>query len=40
LAPGEYRFIARKAGYREATKDFTITPKGKNRVVFKIAAAQ
>jgi len=38
LAPGEYRFIARKAGYREATKDFTMTPKGKNRVVFKLAA--
>jgi len=36
--PGEYRFTARKAGYRDATKDFTITPKGKNRVVFKMAA--
>ena len=40
LASGEYRFIARKAGYREAAKDFSITAKGKNRVVFKIAAAQ
>jgi serine/threonine protein kinase len=40
LAPGEYRFIARKAGYHEATKDFTVTPKGKNRVVFKITATQ
>lgn len=36
LAPGEYRFIAKKDGYREAAKDFTITPKGKNRVVFKL----
>jgi hypothetical protein len=36
--PGEYRFTAKKAGYHEATKDFTITPKGKNRVVFKLAA--
>jgi hypothetical protein len=37
LVPGEYRFIARKAGYLEATKDFMIVPKGKNRVVFKMA---
>jgi len=38
LPPGEYRFTARKAGYRDATRDFTIMPKGKNRVVFKMVA--
>ena len=38
LPPGEYRLTARKAGYREMSKDFTISSKGKNRVVFKMAA--
>jgi len=38
LPPGEYRFMAKKAGYREATKDFSVTSNGKNRVVFKLTA--
>jgi len=37
LPPGEYRLTVRKAGYREMSKDFTISLKGKNRVIFKMA---
>ena len=40
LPPGEYRLTARKAGYGEMSKNFTISPKGKNRVIFKMAAQQ
>jgi serine/threonine protein kinase len=36
--PGEYSFTAKKAGYREAARDFSVTPNGKNRVVFKLIA--
>ncbi|MDZ7289378.1 MAG: protein kinase [candidate division KSB1 bacterium] len=36
LAPGEYRFTAQKAEYREITKEFLVIPNGKNRVVFKM----
>jgi serine/threonine protein kinase len=38
LAPDEYRFLARKAGYRNATKDFAVS-NGRNRVAIKMQAA-
>jgi serine/threonine protein kinase len=38
LPPGEYRFIARKAGYRDAIKDFLTKTNGKNRLVFMMTA--
>jgi len=40
LPPGEYRLTARKAGYGDLSKNFTLSPKGKNRVIFKMTAPQ
>ena len=36
LAPGEYRFTARKSGYRDLTKDFMVNANSKNRLVCKM----
>jgi serine/threonine-protein kinase len=38
LPPGEYRFIARKSGYQDATKDLLVTANHKNRLVIKMRA--
>ncbi|MDZ7343546.1 MAG: PEGA domain-containing protein, partial [candidate division KSB1 bacterium] len=38
LPPGEYRFVARKEGYRLLTKDFVVTTSNPNRLILKMQA--